>query len=53
VRIESELVALADAAINQILNEFLTLLAVHCLPPSFCRTDAHVSSEINYPTEPA
>src|ERR1043165_1197791 len=23
------------------MDEFLTLLAVHCLPPSFCRTEAH------------
>src|SRR6185295_18477634 len=36
MRIESELIALADAPINQIVDKFLTSLAVHCLPPSFC-----------------
>jgi hypothetical protein len=33
VRIKSELIRLANRSVNQIVDEFLTCLAVHCLPP--------------------
>src|SRR5215213_7858126 len=36
VRIESELIPLGNRSVNKIVDEFLTSLAVHCLPPSFC-----------------
>src|SRR5690349_6528202 len=53
VRIENGLIVLGDVAIDQIVNEFLTRLAVHCLPPSSCRTSAHTIMNPNcFSTEP-
>jgi hypothetical protein len=36
VRIESGLIPLGNRSVNQIVDEFLTSLAGHCLSPSFC-----------------
>src|ERR1051325_7168237 len=45
VRIKRELIALSNRSVNQIVDEFLTSLAVHCLPPSFCLISTHKSNE--------
>jgi hypothetical protein len=44
VRIESELIPLRNRSVNQIVDELLTYLAVHCLPPSSCLKNAHKSN---------